>query len=437
MEPVWVGISGLIILLVLIVAGVHISLALVLVGTVGVILIVGLDQAFALLVSTFFHRVFRAEFIIIPLFVLVGLVAALGGLSRDTYEALSLWFNRLRGGLGIATIAGCTAFGTVSGSSLVTATVFAKVSAPDMRRMGYDKRLTYGLVSAAGAIGMLIPPSVLIIIYSILTEESPGKLLIGGITPGILLFIVFSLGIWIIGYIKPSAVGWTGTAKKVTWRQRIISLRLLWPMVLVASILIMGIFFGVFSVHEAAAFAVAVVCLVVLVTRRSLKGIGQALGETAAITAMVFFIFIGATMFARFLMLSGLGPIVLNYIIGLDLSPLGIVIVMCVLYLILGCFLDSISTLAVTIPIIYPVILTMGIDPIWYGMSVILAIEVGLITPPVGLNVYAVKGVAEADVSLEDIFIGAFPFFFMMLVALAIVIAFPALSTTLPNLMIK
>jgi len=198
----------------------------------------------------------------------------------------------------------------------------------------------------------------------------------------------------------------------------------------------MGVFFGFFSVHEAAAFAVAVVCIVVLISRRTLKGIKEALAETASITAMVFFIFVGATMFARFLMLSGIAPIVLDFIIGLELSPVGITIVMCLLYLILGCFLDSISTLAVTVPIIYPVIVAMGIDPIWYAMSVILAIEVGLITPPVGLNVYAVKGVAEADVKLEDIFIGAFPFFFMMLVALAIVIAFPVLSTTLPALMI-
>ena len=435
MEPLLAGILGLIVLLVFIVAGVHIALALALVGTIGAAVILGADLALELLLSTTFWRVFRVEFLMIPLFVLVGLVAALGGISSDTYKALSLWFGRVRGGLGIATVAGCTAFGTVSGSSLVTATVFAKVSAPDMRRMGYDKRLIYGLVSAAGAIGMLIPPSVLIIIYSILTEESPGKLLIGGITPGLLLFIVFSIGIWVIGRINPSLTG-TQYAEKVTWRQRLVSLKLLWPMALVATILILGVFFGFFSVHEAAAFAVAVVCIVVLVTRRTLRGIGEALTETAAITAMVFFIFVGATMFARFLMLSGIAPRVLDFIIGLELSAVGMTIVMCVLYLILGCFLDSISCLAVTIPIIYPVILTMGIDPIWYGISVILAIEVGLITPPVGLNVYAVKGVAEADVSLEDIFIGALPFFFMMLVALAIIIAFPFLSTTLPALMI-
>ena len=158
--------------------------------------------------------------------------------------------------------------------------------------------------------------------------------------------------------------------------------------------------------------------------------------ETAAITAMVFFIFIGATMFARFLMLTGIAPLVLNFIIGLELSHVSFTIVMCFLYLVLGCFLDSISCLAVTIPIIYPIVLTMGIEPVWFAMSVILAIEVGLITPPVGLNVYAVKGVAEADVKLEDIFIGALPFFLMMLVALVVVIAFPFLSTTLPYMMV-
>ena len=434
MDPLWLGIIGLIVLGIFIIAGVHISLALALVGGVGIMILTDFQAASQVVTSTIFFRVYRAEFAVIPLFVLVGLIAALGGISKDTYEGLSLWMNRVKGGLAIATVAGCTAFGTVSGSSLVTASVFAKVAAPDMRSMGYDKRLTYGMVSAAGSIGMLIPPSVLIIIYSILTEESPGKLLIAGIAPGLLLFLAFSMGILVIGHFYPAKVG--RTRPGVTWRQRFTGLGLMWPMALVATILIVGLFFGIFSVHEAAAFAVAVVITVVLVSRHTLKGIVNALGETVSITAMVFFIFIGATMFSRFLMLAGVAPLVLNFIIGLDLSQLGITIVMCFLYLILGCFLDATSCFAVTIPIIYPVIKAMGIDPIWYAMCVILAVEAGLVTPPVGLNVYAVKGVAEADVSLEDCFIGAFPFFGMMVVALAVVIAFPVLSTTLPSLMI-
>ena len=422
--------------MVLIAAGVHISLALATTGFIGLIALTGISASTNFLINTVFYRVFAFNFIVVPLFVLVGLVAAMGGLSKDTYTGLSLWFNRIKGGLLMAMVAGCTAFGTVSGSSLVTASVFAKVSAPDMRALGYEKRIVYGACSAAGSIGMLIPPSVLIIIYAMLAEESPGKLLIAGITPGLSLFIVFCLGILIIARIKPALVGGTIAMKEVTWRQRIESLKLLWPMALVGTILIGGIFTGIFTATEASAFAVTVVCIVVLVTRRTLRGITAALAETAGITGMVFFIFIGGTTFARFLSFSGIASEVLNFVIGLELSPIQLVLAMCVLYIILGCFLDSVSCLAVTVPIIYPVVLAMGIDPIWYAMCIILAIEVGLITPPVGLNVYAVKGVAEADVSIEDIFIGAFPFFFMMLLALAIIIAFPALSTTLPDMMI-
>ncbi len=436
MEPLWIGILGIVAFLVLIAAGVHIALAMAVVGVIGGSLIIGVDKALYFLVSSTFYKVYNMDFVVIPLFILVGLLAALGGISRDAYDSLSLWLNRVRGGLGIATVGGATMFGAITGSSLVTASVFAKVSAPDMRRRGYEKRLAYGIVTAAGSIGMLIPPSILIMVYAILTEESPGQLLMAGVVPGIFLFLIFSIGIWVMVRIKPSLVSGTQSIVNVTWRQRVFSLGRLWPIALVALIIVGGILSGFFSVIEAAGFAVVVVFIIVLFTRRSFKGIAAALSEAAAISGMVFFIFIGASVFSRFLSLSGIAPQVLELIIGLELSPLGLVIAMAGLYLVLGCFLDSISILAVTIPIIYPVVLAMGIDPIWYAMSVILALEAGFLTPPVGLNVYAVKGVAEADVSLEDIFWGSFPFFIMMVATLAIFIAFPALSTTLPNLMI-
>ncbi|MCL0077156.1 TRAP transporter large permease, partial [Dehalococcoidia bacterium] len=399
------------------------------------VLVVGFDGATLFVVTTVFHQVSRIVLVVVPLFVLVGLIAAAGGISRDTYHALSLWLNRVPGGLGIATVAGCTAFGTICGSALVTAAVFAKSSVPDMRRIGYDKRLSYGLVSAAGTIGMLIPPSVVIVVYAILTEESPGRLLIGGLTPGILLFILFSIGVWVIGRIKPALVGGAVIeVEKVSWRQRIVSLRLLWPMAAVAVTIVGGVFAGWFSPTEAAAVAVTLLFLIVVISQRSIKPLVPAFADSAAISAMIFFIFIGATVFSRFLTITGLADIVLEWVIGLELSHLGMVIAMAAIYIVMGCFLDAISMIALSVPIIYPTIRVMGIDPIWYGISVILAIHVASITPPVGLNVYAVKGVAEADVSLEDIFIGVVPWFFLMLVALAIVIAFPVLSTTLPAL---
>ena len=437
MEPLWLGILSIVVLLVLLAAGVRIAVALGLLGFIGMLILTGPASALSVLVNTLFYKVYNIIFLVIPMFVLIGMLASAGGISRDTYYAFSLWLNWVRGGLGIATVAGCTAFGTVCGSSLVTASVFAKVAVPEMRRYGYDKRLSYGLVSAAGNIGMLIPPSVLIIFYAIMTEESPGALLIAGLTPGILLLILFSLGLCVIGGIRPALVGGAAVLEKVTWRQRIVSVRLLWPLALVALILIVGVFTGYFSLTEAGAGGVAVVFLFTLITQRSFKNIIPALAEAAPIVAMIFFIFISATVFGKFLTLAGVASTVVNWVSGLGLSPTGMTIVMSVVYIVAGCLLDGISMIAISVPLIYPAVQLMGIDPIWYGMSVILAIHIGTITPPVGLNVYAVKGVADADVSLEDIFIGVIPWFLLSLVALAIIIAFPILSTTLPSMMIK
>lgn len=435
MEPLWVGVAGIVIALALLACGVHIALALGLVGFIGCALIASFHGAVVFVTTGALYSCHRYELIVLPLFVLVGLLAATGGVSRDTYHALSLWLNRVKGGLGIATVASCTAFGTVCGSSLVTASVFAKASGPEMRRFGYDKRLTYGLISAAGNIGMLIPPSVVIVVYGILTEESVGKLLIGGLTPGILLFIVFSIGLVVIGRLRPALVG--GVVPGVTWRQRITSLPLLWPIFVVGTVIIGGVFAGVCDPNEAGAIAVVVLLILVVVTQRSIKPVVQGVTEAACISAMIFVLFIGATMFARLLMLSGIAPALLEWIIGMELSDVGFTIVMSAVYIAMGCLLDAISMIAVTVPVVYPTVRLMGIDPIWYGISVILAIHIGTITPPVGLNVYAVKGVTEPDVSLEDIFIGVAPWFFLMVVALAIVIAFPFLSTTLPGMMIK
>jgi len=436
MEYLWIGILGIVVLLVMLVAGVHIAVALGFVGFVGVALITGLGTSVYFLTTNAFYTVFRLEFVVIPLFVFVGLLAGTGGISRDTYYALSRWLNRVRGGLGITTVASCTAFGTVCGSSLVTASVFAKVSCPEMRRYGYDKRLSYGLVSAAGNIGMLIPPSVLMVIYGILTEESIGQLLIGGIVPGLLLFVLYSVGLVLIGVRKPDLLGGRIT-EKVTWRERITSLRLLWPIVLVAVIIIGGIFTGFCSATEAGAVGVVVIFMLVIVSQRSIKVVMPAISEAAWISAMIFLLFIGATMFARLLMLSGIAPALLNWVIGLGLSHVGMIIVMSMVYIALGCLLDATSMICLTVPLIYPTVQLMGIDPIWYGISVIFAILAGSITPPVGLNVYAVKGVAEPDVSLEDIFIGVMPWFLLTMVGLVLIIAFPVLSTVLPNMMVK
>jgi tripartite ATP-independent transporter DctM subunit len=431
MDPFLTGILGVLVLFFMLAVGVHIGVALGVVGVLGMLVIIGLEAGVTLLATTSFHFATNPEFIVMPLFILMGLLAMMGGISEATYSALSKWIGKLRGGLGIATVGACTAFGTVSGSALVTATVFARVSCPEMRRQGYSKGLAYGIVSSAGAIGMLIPPSLLAVVYGLLTLESIGDLLIAGIAPGVLLAVVFTGGILVMAYTNPTLA--PPVTFDITWGQRLSSLKDFWPIGIAGLVVIGGIYSGFFTPSEAGAFgALAILLIAIFWGGMRWPQLRMALNETVSITAMIFLILIAAKVFSRFMMLSGVAPKLVNTILDLGLGPLGLVITMAILYLILGAFLDSISMLSITIPVIYPAVQALGIDPMWFAMVVILAIHVGLITPPVGLNVYAVKGVAEPDVSLEDIFRGTIPFFFMMLLALAIIIAFPILSTWLP-----
>lgn len=439
MEPIWIGFWGIVALFIFLAAGMHIALAMALVGTFGAASILGIRPTIHHLLGEVFYSVCRWDLMVLPMFILVGLLAGAAGLSKNIYYVLSLWLRQVKGGLGIASVASCAAFGTVCGSSLVTAAVFAKTSAPEMRRYGYEKRLAYGLVSAAGSIGMLIPPSILIVMYGIFSQESMGKLLIAGITPGLLLTIFFSIAIVLVISIKPSSVKATSFSQvdKITWRLRIFSLGMLWPIYAAALIIIGGIYSGFFSPEEAGAVSVALLFFIVLSSKEGRKDLKPALIDSASIAAMIYFLFIGATMFGRFLMLSGIVPMALDVVIGWNLSQLKFVIAVSIIYLILGCFLDSISMLAITMPIVYPVVQAMKIEPMWYAVVVIMAIECGLITPPVGLNVYGVKGVAEPDVTLEDIFIGGAPFFLVMVFVLVLLIFFPPLCTFLPNLLVK
>lgn len=425
------------VLFILLALGVHIALALAVVGFVGMVFIVGFEGALLSGGSNIYYRISDYKLVTIPLFVIMGFLAASGGVSGKLYDAASLWLSKLKSGLGIATVAASTGFGAVCGSSLVTASVFARISAPEMRKRGYDKRLAYGICAASGMIGMLIPPSILLVVYGFLSGESIGKLLIGGITPGILLAISYAVGIELIARLKPN---WIRTAAPtgITWARRFSSLIPTWPVLVVAAIIFGGIFWGIFSATEAGSVAAfTMLILVVGVRRRDALGhIKEAFFETIGVSAMIFFILAGASMFGRFLVLSGVTNVATDFIVSLNLNDVSLVIMIVLLYLVMGAFLDSISMLSITIPLLNPIILHLGIDPIWYALVIVLAVEIGLLTPPVGLNVYATAAVAEADVTIEDVFAGSTPFFFLALVTLAIMIAFPALITFLPNLVI-
>lgn len=437
MEPFWVGVMSVGILLFLLVVGVHIGAALALSGFIGILVIHGLDSAAWNMTTAMYHKVSTFSLMAVPLFILMGLLATGGGISGKLYDALSLWMGRFRAGLGIATVFACTAFGTICGSSGVTAAVFARISAPEMRRHGYDKNLAYALCSASGCIGMLIPPSILMIVYGVLSGDSIGALFVAGFAPGLALTFTFSLGLVALARWKPQLIA-AAPPRTVTCGQRISSTFSFWPLIVVAGVIFGGIFAGVFTPTEAGAVATFVMLVLVLAIRglSAKKMIGESFVDTAVMSAMLFLIFAGATVFSNLLVMSGVSQRVIEVVTGWGMSNMLLVIMLTVIYLVMGCFLDGISMVSITVPLLTPVILERGIDPIWYAMVVILAMHVGMITPPVGLTVYCAKGVAEKDVTIEGIFSGVVPFFLLMLVSLAIIVGLPWLSTYLPSRML-
>lgn len=437
MDPILIGIIGIVVLLVLLFAGVHVAVTLGLVGLFGGAAIVGFKTAALIAVDTIYYKACAWSLVTLPLFILMGYLAAGGGVSTKLYDALSLWLRKFKSGLGIATVLGCTGFGAVTGSSIVTSSVFAKIAAPEMRRHGYDKKLAYGICASSGIIGMMIPPSILAIVYGTLTGLSIGRLLVAGIGPGLMLAVIFSIGIVLIGKLRPEQIKTTAITG-VTWRQRFAALPPTWPIIVVGVVIFGGIFTGVFSPSEAAAAATFIILIVVLVTRHSRikESIVPALRDTASNTAMIFLLLCSAQVFASFLILTGLSGKAVALIIDLQLPTLAFMGMFVLLYLILGMVIDSISMFAITIPIVVPAINALGIDPIWFAMVAITSSQVGTITPPMGFCVYASKAVAEPDVSLGDIFRGSMPFLIMDAVVLVILLLAPAISIALPSLML-
>jgi C4-dicarboxylate transporter DctM subunit len=440
MDHLWLGIAALLFFLLLLAGGVYIGVALGLIGLVGTIVLVGFQPALNLLASTAFNFAMTYALIVVPLFVAMGIFASEAAVTQDIYLALSKWLSGIRGGLGLATIGGCTVFGMLTGSSMVTSVVFAKVAVPEMRRHGYDAKMSYGLVCAAGIIGMLIPPNLFAVIYAFLTEQSVTKLLLAGIGPGLVTAVCLGAGLIALISMRPS-LGPSTQLSAVTWRDRIVAIPKLWSALVVGVIVIGGIYSGVFTVTEAAGVGTFVLFVLFLlikrVSRQSFQVLGAAIRETISLTAMVFILVIGAMIFTRFLILSGLAARMTNIIIGMKMSGLAFTIAANVLYLILGMFFDPISIIVMTVPVLHPIANALNLDPIWFGTVLIITANVGGLTPPFALTVYAVKAVAGPDLSLEDVFRGSFPFLMIMVVVIAICIVFPSLSTWIPYHMLE
>jgi C4-dicarboxylate transporter DctM subunit len=434
MSDILPGVLGFGVLLILILLRVHIGLALMVVGFVGIAVLKSFQGALTLLITASYFSVASFAFIILPLFILMGLLATEGGIGEGGYQSMDKLLARLPGGLAVATVLANTAFGAASGSSLAAASVFTKVSLPEMRKAGYDPSFACGVIATSSILAMLIPPSLLLVIYGVITETSIARLLIGGVVPGVLLTTILSLSILVLVVANPKLA--PRVATNITWRERITSLKGLWGIGLLALIVLGGIYGGVFTPTEAAG-AGAFAAFIITVIQRNFRWsrLQSALWETAEFTAMLFFILIGATVFSRFLTITGLNTALTNVIRGLELAPLIVRAGIMLLWLFLGCFMDAIAIMSITLSPIFSICLELGWDPIWFGIVTILCLEIGLITPPFGLAVFTVKAAAGSDISTEDIFRGGFKLFIPLLVCLILLIVFPEITLFLPNLM--
>ena len=426
------GFSGIVALLILLVLRVPVAFAMFLVGFLGIWALNGWNGAMGLLSSETFTLASSSELVVVPLFILMGNVASTTGMSRQLYNAAYAVIGHIRGGLASATLLGCGGFAALSGSSVASALTMGKVSLSEMDRYGYDPRLSTGVVAAGGTLGILIPPSTGFVIFAILTEQSIGRLFLAGVFPGLLLLAIFVITVSIICWFRPEA-GPPGLRRSLSEKLTAVTGAL--PILLVIASTIGGIYGGLFSPVEAAGVGAAFVIIYGIVTRSlSPSAFWQAARASVVTTATVMLILIAAHMVNPFLALSHVPTYVGEALIALDIPVLGTLVLMLLVYLVLGCFLEGFAMLVLTLPIFFPVVLQMGIDPIWFGVLVVLTVEMGLISPPVGINVFIVKSVAP-KVALADIFRGVLPFWLAMLVTLGILIAFPQISLLLPNTM--
>lgn len=434
MNETGAGLAGLALLFVLLGLRVPVGMALLAIGFAGVTVLNGLTPAMATMTSTAYSMSSNYSLMVIPMFLLMGNVASASGMSRRLFDAAYAWVGAFRGGLASATVIGCAAFAAVSGSSLATAITIGHVALPQMRRFDYRPSLATGAVAAGGTLGILIPPSAAFVVYALLTEQSIGRLFIAGILPGLMLTAMFVATITLLASIRPE-MGPPGPSLPL--RAKMLSLGSATPLIAVIIISIGGIYLGVFTPVEASGIGALLISVLALVSRQmTLPQFVPVLIESARTTAMIFFIVIGASVFGPFLSLTHIPETVGTALATLDLGAYGTLVCILAIYIVLGTFLETFSMLVITLPIFFPIIMKLGFDPVWFGVLVVVVVEMGLITPPVGLNVYVVKGLAP-DVPMARIFLGIVPFFFAMLAALAILVAFPAISLYLPNTMFK
>ncbi len=432
MDPQTIGFIGIGVLFLLLLIGMPIGFALAFVGFWGISLITDIAVALPTLLRSFSGTFTTYAFTVIPLFVIMGELASVSGLSQGIYTLADKWLRRLPGGLAIATIGGCAGFAAICGSSVATAATLGRVALPEMRKYNYDTHLATGSVAAGGTLGFLIPPSIGFVVYGILTEQSIGKLLMSGILPGALLVLAFVMIVVIWVLIHPDAAPMN--PEKVSLGEKFMALKQVWELIVVFFLVMGGIYLGFFTPTEAGAVG-AFFLFVVTVFRRKLtwSALVEAMAATTRVSVMIFMILAGAYVFTYFMALTMIPMNLSIWLSSMAVSKYLILAIVLTGYLLLGCFLDATSMMVLTLPVIFPTILKLGFNPIWFGVISVLMMEAGLITPPLGLNIFVIAGVAE--VPMEVVFKGAIFFLFAIFSVVILVTLYPQIALFLPGIM--
>jgi tripartite ATP-independent transporter DctM subunit len=427
-----VALVGFVALFILMLARVPVGMAMGLVGVTGFSYLVNGDAALKIIGHTSMRTVTDYTFGVIPMFLLMGAFVSNSGMSRELFRAANAFLGHLKGGLGIATIAACAGFAAISGSSVATAATFSTVAYPEMRRFNYPQSFATGVIAAGGTLGAMLPPSTVLAVYGIITEQDIGKLFIAGILPGALAAAMYITTVTLIGLARPDFLP---SGPRTPWPERFAALRDIWATLLLFFFVIGGLYGGLFTPTEAGGMGAGGAFLIgVLRGRLKRADIRRSLLQATRTAAAVFTVLIGALLFGYFLTVTQTPQKVTAFLTGLGIGSYGVLGLIMLMYLVLGCLMDALAMVILTVPIIFPVIKELGFDPIWFGVIIVMTVELGLIHPPVGMIVFVIKSVIQ-DVTFATIFRGVLPFIVTDLIRLIILIAFPIIALFLPSRM--
>ncbi|MGI9301667.1 MAG: TRAP transporter large permease [Gammaproteobacteria bacterium] len=435
MEPIFIGYAGAALLFVFLALGIPVGVAMGIIGVGGMLLGAGQALTFGQLRVLPFWVVNNYAFAVLPMFVLMGVLAEASGVTRQVFTAADLWLRRFRGGLYQAVIVGSAIFAAISGSTIVNAVVFTRIAFPQMMRFGYSRSLSIGSIAGSGSFAAMIPPSITMVIYAIITEQSVGQLLIAGVIPGLLTAAVYLLGIYVLVRIRPSLAPriTADVPSREKWRASLT----VWPIILLMALVLGGIYSGLFPPSAAgAAGAFGAFCLAIARKRTLRRWLSPALQDAASISCIIFVILIGGLLLSRMLVVVGVIDELVLVITSIADTPLKFMIFASILYIILGCFLDTTSMMVVTLPFLFPVVVALDIDPIWFGIVLVKLIEISVITPPVGINLFAVLSAVGRQADFSHVVKGVIPFIVFDLIVLSLLIVYPEIATWLPKQMI-